>query len=1031
MIRDPITCKRYFVVGKVLLTIIYFLTISGLHAQEMNNPDFDITHYSDENGLPQNSVKAITKDSNGFVWLATEDGLVRFDGQSFYTFNRTNLSITSNRIYGFVPSLKDYTPYNKDFTALNENLEYIKIRSDGSTQIEKKFLNYHQSTSPYGTDIRGGIYIMRSLPSIYGIAQNHEPFLYPAGSKKFYVWHKDRVEYFIKKDRQWSSKGNFKELFILSSVPYVTLMNGEFARLESNGKVCHVSLRGDILNGRSFNIRQLKYKLFWDNISQRAYVYHNQRFYSLEESADRSSLLTKLIVSGFDFDDFNIVTAHYDDKLNYLFLGSYTKGLFVLRRKDFFTKRDEKKGADNVYYAQVPVSDGSVLSTQGHIFTSGEKAIAKNYTEMDHSMDMNSKYFMAQNHDLSFWIRTSASLTRFSSKGDKILQTYELKNRIKALYADRGDTLWIGGEQDSLFLLNTKDYQATPKLIYNGAIGEISCISRLRGYELMLGTKNGLFLYNIQTGSMKPIKGLEKVSVRSIYESDGYIWITTYGDGIYMYYRGKATKLPLDKNQFLATSHCILEDKRGFFWITTNKGLFQVLKNDLLNYVDKKLSSVYYLYYDKRHGFSSNEFNGGCQPCGLKLDNGTFSFPSMDGFVWFKPDDIKTEIPDQSIFIGKILLDGKQIDQIGLAAIPRDFKQLNLSVSTPYFNSKSNLHITYSIQEAGQNEVWLPVSENLNINFPIASSGNYSLVIRKQNGFGADNYTYKKLKIFVVPAWYETWVFRALCLVLIGFCFLLILRKRTSYLLKKEREKNVYRQYHINNQIVTAINHDIQTPLFYISNSFTQIQEHLAKNNLNDAFVSAMSSETVNTIYYAREHTRNLLNYIKSQNQENKSELSIEKIRVFDIVQHSSNVLLGVAKHRDIKIVNKVDNDFIVETDGKLLSLIIQNLMDNAVKLSRTTVVVSTNHGNGLRQIIIDDTGKGIPDEIAEWLNASFKSYTHWMREYRYPNHKGLGLMIVKDMCILLNINVYSERVDEYGTRITLTFQTKLPGKTK
>ena len=1009
--------------SRALLIIISFFVISGLYAQEMDNPEFDITHYSDENGLPQNSVKAIMKDNNGFVWLATEDGLVRFDGQSFYTFNRTNISITGNRIHGFVPSLKDYTVNNKNFTALNENLEYIKIKNDGSAGLERQFLNYHIATSPYGDVIRGGINIMRSLPSIYSISLNHDPFLYPAGGKKFYVWHKDKIEHFIEKQKKWSSRGVFKRFFLLGTTPYATLMTGEFARIDAKGRTTYSHLTGDLLRDKTFDVRQLKYRLFWDNISQRAYIYYNQRFYSIEKSSDRNLLLTKLIVSNFDFDESNIVTAYYDEKLKYLFLGSYTNGLFVFRHKDFSIKRDAKKGADNVFYAQVSVSDHSILSAQGQILSSEQGQEESFKSGLENSLDVNSKYFIAQSSDLSLWTGNLRNLAHFSPKGDKFLRAYEMPGRIKALYVDRQDTLWIGGERDSLYLLNTKDFQASPKFIFKGSIGEISCIRRLPGQELMLGTKNGLFLYNIRDRNMQVIKSLGKVSVRSIYVSDNYVWISTYGDGIFLYFKGKTIKLPLDKNEYLATSHCILEDKRGFFWITTNKGLFQVLKNDLLNYTDKKQNSIFYLYYDKRHGFSSNEFNGGCQPCGLKLANGIFSFPSMNGFVWFNPDSIRTELPDRDIFIGKIMLDGKQIGQGQLASIPRDFKQLNLSISTPYFNSRNNLHFTYSIQQTGQKEVWLPVSENSSINIPNASSGNYSLVIRKQNGFGSENYAYKKVQIHISPAWYENWIFRGLCLVLTGLAFLVILRLRTSYLLKKEREKSLYRQYHINNQIVAAINHDIQTPLFYISNSFTQIQNHLEKNNLSDTFVSAMSTETVNTIHYAREHTRNLLNYIKSQSRENRSEIIFEKINVYDIVQHSSKVLSGVANHRNIEILNQVEKDFIVDTDGKLLSLIIQNLMDNAVKLSQTTVKVLSANDKGRPQIIVEDTGKGLPDEISEWLNEPFKSYNHWMRDYRYPSHKGLGLVIVKDMCILLNISILSDKFPETGTRITLTFQ--------
>src|SRR5690606_40213251 len=96
----------------------------------------------------------------------------------------------------------------------------------------------------------------------------------------------------------------------------------------------------------------------------------------------------------------------------------------------------------------------------------------------------------------------------------------------------------------------------------------------------------------------------------------------------------KVTSFPLDKNKYLATSHCIVEDQRGYFWITTNKGLFQVKKEKLYAYADGKTENVYYQYYDKSYGLLSSEFNGGCYPCGIKLHN-KIDFPSYSELVSF------------------------------------------------------------------------------------------------------------------------------------------------------------------------------------------------------------------------------------------------------------------------------------------------------------------------------------------------------------------------------------------------------------
>ncbi|MBE9461464.1 ATP-binding protein [Dyadobacter subterraneus] len=1007
---------------RLILLFFCLIQIPEIYAQEIKNPDFFIVHYTDENGLPQNSIKAIVKGRWNFLWLGTEDGLVRFDGQKFYTFNKSEIPILSNRIGGFIPFTKNYTVKNREFAALGERGDIIKIVAGGHVGVDTSTFRYNTPNTPSINGFKGKTDFIQSLPYRFPLPVDRNPFLIPAGSNTYYVWFLDKVEFFIKNKKQSSVHGKFKEVFLIDSHPYATLPNGRFVNLKPGSANKNIRLEGDIANDVLFSNNRTDCKLFWNNISQKAHVYFNKKFYSLTRSENSSVLSTRLILRDFDFDEFNISTAYYDEEPGYLFLGSNTNGLFVLRRKNFEAKKFDVKGRDNVFYAQKPVGNNGVLSSQGFLFD--KSSTGRDIFNLPIFVEDDSRYFLAMNRDSSFWIGSSVALTKMDKTGKKKLMVYPMQEKFKALYVDNHDTLWIGGTRDVLFFLNTLDQNSVPKVLFRGSFGEITCMLRLPGHDLLLGTTKGLFKFNIQSKHLESLKGIEQANIRSLYYSKGDTWVTTYGDGLFHLKGNKITKLPLDKNRFLATSHCIVEDKNGFFWITTNKGLFQVSKMDLLRFLDQKQQFVYYLYYDKRHGFATNEFNGGCQPCALMLADRTISFPSMDGFVWFNPEKIKPELPDKNIYIDRIELEGNSVQEKPEIEVPDDFRQLEVSVVTPYFNNRNNLRIEYSFQKEGKNPVWLPVSNDFDIQIPNTSSGRHNLLIRKYNGFGINNFSGKTLKIYICPAWYETPTFRFLVTLLSILLFWIILRLRTSYLLKKEREKNLYKQYHISRQIVAAINHDIQTPLHYISNSFSQIQNRLKKNNASDYFISRMSEETINTINYARSHTSNLLNYIKSQTSSSRDKLKIDEVAVYEIIQHSSQILTGTANHREIQIINQVPEDFKVKSDAQLLSVVVQNLLDNAVKLSLSTITISSVADGDLKSILIRDTAGGIPDDILKWLNHSYKSYDDWLRNYDYPNHKGLGLVIVKDLTILLNITLSAEKT-ESGSVIRLLFYDK------
>ncbi|HSE26560.1 MAG TPA: two-component regulator propeller domain-containing protein, partial [Pyrinomonadaceae bacterium] len=70
--------------------MVGLLACAVLAAQSRQEPKYQFDHWTTDNGLPQNEVNAILQTQDGYLWLATFDGLVRFDGQQFKVFNKSN-----------------------------------------------------------------------------------------------------------------------------------------------------------------------------------------------------------------------------------------------------------------------------------------------------------------------------------------------------------------------------------------------------------------------------------------------------------------------------------------------------------------------------------------------------------------------------------------------------------------------------------------------------------------------------------------------------------------------------------------------------------------------------------------------------------------------------------------------------------------------------------------------------------------------------------------------------------------------------
>lgn len=1014
-----------FVLFPIILVSLCWFPISTASGQPQFPGDYGVQHFTDENGLPQNSVKAILRDRNGFIWLTTEAGVVRFDGHSFLTFDRSDLPISSNRIGGFVPSVTDGKKADQsEFYALSEKDDYIGIHRNGLASVDTAFYTNYKRINPFARKEPRRNSILGSLPAQYHVDPSSEHYFAAAGRNEYYIWRHDEVSFFSGEKLVFKAKGPFRDFFLIGSKPYGVDYKGHFTTIEATRR--KIALEGDIISDSRYAELPANFQLFWNNVSRQAFIYLNGSFYTLKPTGT-GGLTTRRIFTGFDFDGQKIVSAFYDETNGSLFLGSITKGLFLLKKKRFQTHRLGARDADNAYYAQVPARGRAVLTAQGYLLGStpdGSRTIAKRVSAFMETL--NSKFAMAWNPDSTFWLRIGVNLYKLDRTGENILADVLLPDRTRSLYVAPDGKLWVGCESNALYTVVGSGGRYTPQRMFTLGATTVLAMAQENAETMLLGTETGLYRLNIKTGAFKTIKSLENMNVRSFYTTSEGTWITTYGSGMYLLKNDKVVTLPLDTDRFLATAHCIVEDKKGFFWITTNRGLFQVAKKQLADYAAGRNTEVYYLYYDKSNGFETNEFNGGCLPCALTLADGTVSLPSMDGLVWFKPDAIRAELPDKGIFVNAVQEDGKALPIADTLHLSRDYEQLRLSLATPYLGNVRNVQMHYALSGAGRSGKWVPVGGDFTIRLPNMSYGKYELKIRKINGFG-NNYAFKTIYLRVPRAWYETGWFRLLAFLVLVALVLLAIRLRTAHLLKKERESSLLRHYRVISQIMAAVHHDIQTPLHYIDYGLKHINTYLHKKAAGDPLIVRMSDESLDTTQRLNTLTKNILNYIKLQSKAPSSRLTMETLTVAELITPISKLFAAVATFREITIRTDVAPDFSVYSDASLLSIILHNLTDNAVKVSHAEVVISAVSTGGRTQIMIRNDGNGMPDEQAEWLNRRYNSYEEWIGASPNPDQKGIGLLIVKDLCMLLGITITASVPEANQTLVTLTFCIKKP----
>jgi len=380
-------------------------------------------------------------------------------------------------------------------------------------------------------------------------------------------------------------------------------------------------------------------------------------------------------------------------------------------------------------------------------------------------LDYNSDFYYESND------KRLTSLTNLKNK-----LPFKTDDNLKILnaltgYAYLNDTLWLSNYSTVLTLANNKLIEDSlfAKQLKKGQV--INALNSVNG-NLIVATTNGVFLYKPHSGKIRYIKGLENVNARYIKHIDkSNYWVGCYGDGLFLVHKNEAHHV-IDKNIDITTAHAIEEDNEGNLWLSTNNGLLTVNKQVAISNTLNKIPIESYIFTTS-DGLPTNEFNGGGTFPSLKDTDGTLGFPSMKGFVWFHPENVKKQLFKGVIIIEKVFVDKNEI--LPLASkkytIPKEAEISSIKFDYGYSGNKKNLSVSYKFEDQ---KAWTDVN-GMKIVVPRYKRGSQILQIKiKTHGFDDKYDVIKPLILDFEPMYYETFWFWTLILVLILLLFLLM-----------------------------------------------------------------------------------------------------------------------------------------------------------------------------------------------------------------------------------------------------------------
>jgi PAS domain S-box-containing protein len=281
--------------------------------------------------------------------------------------------------------------------------------------------------------------------------------------------------------------------------------------------------------------------------------------------------------------------------------------------------------------------------------------------------------------------------------------------------------------------------------------------------------------------------GLGHNSIMSLHPSaNGILWIGTLGGGLNKYdpktdsftYFQKKDGLPND------TIWGILEDDRGYLWLSTNVGLSRMDPN----------AETFRNYYD-RDGLQSNEFNLGAY---YKMANGELAFGGIEGFNLFIPDQIARNLHVPDVIITGFNLKNKpvpigpdsplkkaigEVEEIRLSH--RDYLFSFEFAALDYYYPEAN---EYAYMMEGLDKDWIHSGNIRFATYTTLDPGSYIFKVKGSNNDGVWNDTGTSLRIIITPPFWLTWWFRGVLAAVMVLLVLLVFRMRTRGMRKRTRQ---------------------------------------------------------------------------------------------------------------------------------------------------------------------------------------------------------------------------------------------------
>jgi ligand-binding sensor domain-containing protein/signal transduction histidine kinase len=725
---------------------------------------FGAREWQTENGLPQNSVHSIIQTRDGYIWVATEEGLARFDGLSFAVFDKQNTpQLKSNDVRSILEG-RDGALWLSTAAGLvrlfkGEATAFTTAEGLPSDDVEVAYEDragdLWVGTAAGLSRYHGGAF--QNFTTRDGLAGNSVQALFEDGDGALWVGTTGGLSRF--KEGQFVSFGDAEglaggvEAIEQGADGCLWLGTSEGLSCYKDGRFKNYNARDGLPNERVISLRADRAGGLWVGTAGGLSRFDGNRF----ETFNHSDALAD-----------TIVLSVFEDAEGSLWVGTESGGLLQLRDKKFTTYTTREGLASDIVKSVYEDRRGNVwVGTYGGGLSLLRDGKVTNYTTKD-GLASNIVLALYDDAEGSLWVGTPDGLSRMrEGKITTYTSADGLPNDfVRSIYADAEGSLWVGTRgglarlRDGVFKTYTtedglpNDFVGT---IYEDASGNI-WVGTLGGLSKFAG---GAFT-NYTTKD-----GLSDNVVISIYgDREGRLWIGTNGAGLNLLEDGKFKTFTTRDGLPNDSIYRILEDARGNLWMSCNKGIFRLSKSELEDFAAGRTHTLSPVIYGTADGMTTRECSGGGHPSAWEGADGRMWFSTIKGVAMIDPSSLASNTEPPPTVVEQVRVDGEPINAApGLELAPGktriDFYYAGLSFVAPE-------KVRYKYRLEGFDKDWVDGGDRRVAYYTNLGPGDYRFEVIASNNDGVWSSAPATFAFTLRPHFYRTVWFYALCAVALG-----------------------------------------------------------------------------------------------------------------------------------------------------------------------------------------------------------------------------------------------------------------------